>query len=81
MCLTTVYTINRLPYAILDSNTSYQIMFGEHPSLSHLLVTRARSFIRHEKYRRGLDDGTWEEGLIGYSKHSKAYHIYNTSTR
>lgn len=81
VCCTAVYIVNRLPHSALKFDTPYFRMFGEQASLSHLRVIGARTFVHHETHRSKLEDKAWEGQLVGYSKDSRAYRIYNSRTR
>eukprot|EP00752_Nemacystus_decipiens_P018047 g16180.t1 len=50
-------------------------------ALSHLRVVGARAFVHYEHHREKLQDRAWEGRLVGYSKDSRAYRIYNPATR
>eukprot|EP00752_Nemacystus_decipiens_P014132 g12567.t1 len=50
-------------------------------ALSHLRVVGARAFIHYEHHREKLQDRAWAGRLVGYSKDSRAYRIYNPATR
>ena len=49
--------------------------------LTHLRTIGARAFVHYERHRDKLEDKAWEGRLVGYSKDSKAYRIYNSTTR
>ena len=81
VCCTAVYLVNRLPHSALGFHTPYFKMFGEQAALSHLRVVGARAFVHYEHHREKLQDRAWEGRLVGYSKDSRAYRIYNPATR
>eukprot|EP00903_Cladosiphon_okamuranus_P009153 g8746.t1 len=81
VCCTAVYLVNRLPHSALGFHTPYFTMFGEQAALSHLRVVGARAIVHFEHHRDKLPDRAWEGRLVGYSKDSRAYRIYNPATR
>ena len=78
---TAVYLSNRTPHAALENGAPYKALSGKDAYLGHLRVIGSRAFVHEEVHTYKLEHRAWEGRLVGVSKESKSYRIYNSETR
>ena len=80
---TACYIINRAMIRPILKKTSYELLKGRKPNISHLRPFGCKCFILNNgKDNLGKFDAKSDEGiLLGYSLNSKAYRIYNKRTK
>ena len=81
LLFTAAYIANRSPHSSLGGQTPYFKLHNKHADLSFLRAIGSRSFVHTEVYTSKFEDKAWEGMLCGYSTNSKAYRVYNPSTR
>ena len=81
ICETAVFLINRSPHRALEGNTPYSRLFGKEADLSGLRAIGARAFVHKERQGNKLEEKAWEGVMIGYSKDSRSYRVYNPHNR
>ena len=76
------YIINRAMIRPLLKKTSYELLNGRKPNISHLKVLGCKCFIHNNgKDNIGKFDPRSDEGIfLGYSLTSKAYRVFNKRT-
>ena len=67
----------------LIKKTSYELIKGRKPNISHLRTFGCTCFVHNNgKDNLGKFDPRSDEGIfLGYSSQSKAYRVYNKSTK
>src|SRR5579859_2544731 len=77
---TTCYVANRIFLRAFLKKTSYKLMMGQTPKVSHLRVFGCKCFILKQgnldKFESCSSDGIF----LGYASHSHAYHVVNLET-
>lgn len=72
-CKTAVYTLNRVPSAVLDGETPYFRLFGKQARLDHLKVFGCRAYVQiYSNRRTKMDPKAWRGVMVGYDEHNKA---------
>jgi transposase InsO family protein len=79
---TAVYLLNRSSSKAIGGKTPYQLWNGVTPAVEHL---RTFGCIAHVKvntpHLKKLDDRSWRMVFVGYEPGSKAYRVYDPTTR
>ena len=80
--VTAFYLLNRSSSKSIGSKTPYELWTGRAPAVHHL---RTFGCIAHVKVTspnlKKLDDRSRRMIFVGYEAGSKAYHVYDPSTR
>ncbi|GJR33391.1 putative ribonuclease H-like domain-containing protein, partial [Tanacetum coccineum] len=79
---TACYVLNRVLVTKPHNKTPYELVSGKVPNISHLkpfgcLVTILNTSDHLGKFERKADEGF----IVGYAAHSKAYRVYNLSSK
>nr|GEZ69068.1 ribonuclease H-like domain-containing protein [Tanacetum cinerariifolium] len=79
---TACYVLNRVSITNPHNKTPYELLFGKVPNIRHLKpfgcqVTILNTSDHLGKFERKANDGF----LVGYVAHSKAYRVYNLSSK
>ena len=76
---TACYVLNRILIRPILSKTSYELLKGRKPNVSHLHIFGCKCFVLNNgKENLGKFDSKADEGIfLGYSQSSKAYRVYN----
>nr|GFC81068.1 ribonuclease H-like domain-containing protein [Tanacetum cinerariifolium] len=79
---TACYVLNRVSITNPHNKTPYELLSGKVPNIRHLKpfgyrVTILNTSDHLRKFERKTNDGF----LIGYAAHSKAYRVYNLSSK
>src|SRR5216683_5044300 len=80
-CTTAAYLTNFTPTPTLNHRTAYEAWFGRRPSLSHLHEIRCHAFALIQTNNPKIYQHSSPCILIGYAPNSKAYHLWDDSTR
>ena len=76
------YLINRVPTRALKNQTPYECMRGKKPSVSHIRVFRCMAYAKIDSgHLRKLDDRSQALVHLGLEPGSKAYRLYNHTSR
>jgi transposase InsO family protein len=75
------YISNRCPHAALQGVTPYEAWHGSAPNLSNLRVWGAYAFVHVDSPDGKLGERGWRGRVVGYSKDSSGWRIYNEETR
>ena len=76
------YLINRVPTRALKNQTPYECMRGKKPSVSHIRVFRCMAYAKIDSgHLRKLDDRSQALVHLGLEPGSKAYRLYNPTSR
>jgi hypothetical protein len=79
---TTWYSINRLYLHRILKNTSYELLTGKKPNVSYFRVFGSKCFILIKRGRKSKFAPKAVEGfLLGYDSNTRAYRVFNKSTR
>ena len=74
---TAVYVHNRCHHAILDQKTPEEVFTGEKLDVGHLWIFGCTVYVHVPKEKRTKMEPSRKKAIfVGYSKTSKAYHIY-----
>jgi hypothetical protein len=79
---TACYSINRLYLHPILKKTSYELLTNKKPNVSYFRVFGSKCFIlikrgRNSKFARKVVEGF----LLGYDSNTRAYRVFNKSTR
>ena len=78
----TSYILNQCPTKSVKNKTPHEAWSGKKPTVEHLRVSGCIAYAQVPKARRKkLDDRGEKCIFIGYSTHSKAYKLYNPTTK
>jgi hypothetical protein len=62
--------------------TPYELVIGRKPNISYFRVFRCKCFIfKKRKHLGKFESRVHEDMLVGYASNSKAYRVFNNSTR
>jgi transposase InsO family protein len=76
------YSINRLYLHRILKKTSYELLTGKKPNVSYLRVFGSKCFILIKRGRKSKFAPKAVEGfLLGYDSNTRAYRVFNKSTR
>src|SRR5262249_11150217 len=79
---TACYIINRIYIRPLTTKTSYELFRGRKPYVSYFHVFGCTCFVKKNAHNLGKFDERSDEAIfLGYSQHSKAYRVYNKTTK
>jgi hypothetical protein len=79
---TTCYSINRLYLHRILKKTSYELLTSKNPSVSYFRVFGSKCFILIKKGKNSKFAPKEVEGfLLGYDSNTRAYRVFNKSTR
>jgi len=79
---TAVFLLNRLPTKAVDGKTPFEAWYGYKPFLKKFKVFRCLCFTYVPQIKRDMLDKKAEPGIfVGYSSVSKAYKVFQPSTR
>nr|GEV95589.1 ribonuclease H-like domain-containing protein [Tanacetum cinerariifolium] len=79
---TACYVLNRVSITIPHNNTSYELLSGKVPNIRHLKPFGCQVTILNTSDHLGKFKGKANDGfLVGYAAHSKAYRVYNLSSK
>ena len=79
---TAVFTLNRAPTQSVDGKMPYEVWFDTKPPVHFLRTFYCVAHIKATgKYLAKLDDRSTPMVFVGYEPGSKAYRLYNPSTR
>ena len=78
---TAAFLGNRASHSAISMQSPFKMLNGTEPDLRLLRVTGVRAFVHIETYTKKLKLKAVEAWLVGYSKSSKSYRIYNPATR
>jgi hypothetical protein len=79
---TACYSINRLYLHRILKKTSYELLTGKNPNVSYLRVFGSKCFILIKRGRNSKFAPKAVEGfLLGYDSKTRAYRVFNKSTR
>jgi transposase InsO family protein len=79
---TACYSINRLYLHRILKKTSYELLTGKKPNVSHFRVFGSKCFILVKRGRKSKFAPKVVEGfLLGYDSNTRAYRVFNKSTR
>jgi transposase InsO family protein len=79
---TACYSINRLYLHRILKKTSYELLTGKKPNVSYFRVFRSKCFILIKRGRKSKFAPKELEGfLLGYDSNTRAYRVFNKSTR
>lgn len=81
MFFTTAFLANRAPHKALNNENPYKRMHGKGENLRMLRAIGARAFVYMETYTQKMAAKAWEGKLCGYSTDSRAYGVYNPTTK
>jgi transposase InsO family protein len=78
---TACYSINRLYLHWILKKTSYELLTGKKPNVSHFRVFGSKCFILVKRGRKSKIAPKALEGfLLGYDSNTRAYRVFNKST-
>ena len=77
---TSAYLTNLTPSSTLQGCTPFELWFGHHPSLSHLCKIGCQVFTLIQMSNPKIFACSCPCILIGYSPHSKAYWLWDTTS-
>jgi hypothetical protein len=76
------YSINRLYLHQILKKTSYELLIGKKPNVSYFRVFESKCFILVKRSRKSKFTPKAVEGfLLGYDSNTRAYRVFNKSTR
>jgi hypothetical protein len=79
---TACYSINRLYLHRILKKTSYELLTGKKPNVSYFRVFGSKCFILVKRGRKSKFAPKAVEGfLLGYDSNTRAYRVFNKSTR
>jgi hypothetical protein len=79
---TACYAINRLYLHRILKKTSYELLTGKNPNVSYFRVFDSKCFILVKRGRKSNFSPKAVEGfLLGYDSNTRAYRVFNKSTR
>jgi hypothetical protein len=79
---TAVYVLNRAHTRSVDGMTPYEAWYGKKPAVDHLRVFGCVVHVKSARpFLRKLDDRSTPMIFIGYEPGSKAYRVYDPTTR
>jgi hypothetical protein len=79
---TACYAINRLYLHRILKKTSYELLTGKKPNVSYFRVFGSKCFILVKRGRKSKFAPKAVEGfLLGYDSNTRAYRVFNKSTR
>nr|GEV46506.1 putative ribonuclease H-like domain-containing protein [Tanacetum cinerariifolium] len=79
---TACYVLNRVSITNPHNKTPYELLSGKVPNISHLKPFRYQVTILNTSDHLGKFKGKANEGfLVGYAANSKAYRVYNLSSK
>jgi hypothetical protein len=79
---TACYSINRLYLYRILKKTSYELLTGKKPNVSYFRVFGSKCFILIKRGRKSKFAPKAVEGfLLGYDSNTRAYRVFNKSTR
>jgi hypothetical protein len=79
---TACYSINRLYLHRILKKTSYELLIGKKPNVSYFRVFGSKCFILVKRGRNSKFAPKAVEGfLLGYDSNTRAYRVFNKSTR
>jgi hypothetical protein len=79
---TTCYSINCLYLHQILKKTSYELLTGKKPNVSYFRVFGSKCFILIKRGRKSKFGPNVVEGfLLGYDSNTRAYRVFNKSTR
>jgi hypothetical protein len=79
---TACYSINRLYHHRILKKTSYELLTGKKPNVSYFRVFGSKCFILIKRGRNSKFAPKAVEGfLLGYDSNTRAYRVFNKSTR
>jgi hypothetical protein len=79
---TACHASNRVYLHRLLMKTPYVLLIGRKPNISYFRVFGCKCFIFKQRKHLGKFESRVDEGiLVGYSSNSKAYRVFNNSTR
>jgi transposase InsO family protein len=79
---TAYYSINRLYHHRILKKTSYELLTGKKPNVSYFRVFESKWFILVKRGRKSKFAPKVVEGyLLGYDSNTRAYRVFNKSTR
>jgi hypothetical protein len=79
---TACYSINRLYLHRILKKTSYELLSGKNPNVSYFRVFGSKCFILVKRGRKSKFAPKAIEGfLLGYDSNTRAYRVFNKSTR
>ena len=77
---TACYVSNRIFLHAFLHKTSFEFRFGRQPNVSHLRVFGCRCFVLKEGLLDKFESRSSDGIFMGYSSHSRAYHVLNLET-
>ncbi|GJX71612.1 putative ribonuclease H-like domain-containing protein [Tanacetum coccineum] len=79
---TACYVLNRVLVTQPHNKTPYELVSGKVPNISHLKPFGCLVTILNTSDHLGKFEGKADEGfIVGYAAHSKAYRVYNLSSK
>nr|GEZ93065.1 retrovirus-related Pol polyprotein from transposon TNT 1-94 [Tanacetum cinerariifolium] len=79
---TACYVLNRVSITNPHNKTPYELLFGKVPNIRHLKPFGYQVTILNTNDHLGKFKGKANDGfLVGYAAHSKAYRVYNLSSK
>ncbi|GJR84248.1 putative ribonuclease H-like domain-containing protein [Tanacetum coccineum] len=79
---TACYVLNRVLVTRPHNKTPYELLSGKVPNISHLKPFGCHVTILNTSDHLGKFEGKADEGfIVGYAAHSKAYRVYNLSSK
>ena len=78
---TAVYPSTRTPRTAVQNGTPYKALHGKDAYLGHLWVIGSRAFVHEGVHTNKLENRAWKGQLVGFSKESESYRIYNSAAR
>nr|GFC09682.1 ribonuclease H-like domain-containing protein [Tanacetum cinerariifolium] len=79
---TTCYVLNRVSITNPHNKTPYELLSGKVPNIRHLKCFGCQVTILNTSDHLGKFEGKANDGfLVGYAIHSKAYRVYNLSSK
>nr|GEX75407.1 retrovirus-related Pol polyprotein from transposon TNT 1-94 [Tanacetum cinerariifolium] len=79
---TACYVLNRMSITNPHNKTPYELLSGKVPNISHLKPFGCQVTILNTSDHLGKFEGKANEGfLVGYAANSKAYRVYNLSSK
>ncbi|GJZ72319.1 putative ribonuclease H-like domain-containing protein [Tanacetum coccineum] len=79
---TACYVLNRVLVTRPHNKTPYKLLSGKVPNISHLKPFGCHVTILNTSDHVGKFEGKADEGfIVGYAAHSKAYRVYNLSSK
>nr|GEV65420.1 putative ribonuclease H-like domain-containing protein [Tanacetum cinerariifolium] len=79
---TACYVLNKVSITNPHNKTPYELLSGKVPNIRHLKPFRCQVTILNTSDHLGKFDGKANDGfLVGYAAYSKAYRVYNLSSK